>query len=263
MQTSDDGSLESVTLDGVPVLTAYSRSPVSRWGVAVGIPKAELTAGLHHTLTGLVLATVGALAAGLWLAWFVGGRVARSITALTHPATELVSGAELDIPRLQFKKANLMREALLQASSTLRKSQYDAHHDSLTGLPNRVLFHHAIAQNLALCERNRQELCILFLDLDGFKAVNDRLGHAAGDQLLREVSGRIASACRASDICSRLGGDEFAVALIQSSLKDSQQFANRLVELISQPMYLASIGQRCQSALVYPTSPTKQRMWIR
>lgn len=238
MQTSDDGSLESVTLDGVPVLTAYSRSPVSRWGVAVGIPKAELTAGLRHTVTGLVLATVGALAAGLWLAWFVGGRVARSITALTQPAMELVSGAALDIPRLQFKEANLMREALLQASSTLRKSQYDAHHDSLTGLPNRVLFHHAIAQNLALCERNRQELCILFLDLDGFKAVNDTLGHAAGDQLLREVSGRIASACRASDICSRLGGDEFAVALIQSSLKDSQQFANRLVELISRPYVL-------------------------
>jgi len=204
----------------------------------VGIPTAELTAGLRHTLIGLVLATVGALGAGLWLAWFVGGRVARSITALTQPATDLVSGAVLDIPRLQFKEANLMREALLQASSSLRKSQYDAHHDSLTGLPNRTLFHHSIAQNLALCERNRQDLCVLFLDLDGFKAVNDTLGHAAGDQLLREVSGRIASACRASDICSRLGGDEFAVALIQSSLEDSKKFADRLVELISRPYAL-------------------------
>jgi diguanylate cyclase (GGDEF)-like protein len=238
MQESDIGSLESVTLDGVPVLTAYSRSPISRWGVAVGNPAAELTAGLRHTLIGLVLATVGALGAGLWLAWFVGGRVARSITALTQPATDLVSGAVLDIPRLQFKEANLMREALLQASSSLRKSQYDAHHDSLTGLPNRTLFHHSIAQNLALCERNRQDLCVLFLDLDGFKAVNDTLGHAAGDQLLREVSGRIASACRASDICSRLGGDEFAVALIQSSLEDSKKFADRLVELISRPYVL-------------------------
>lgn len=238
MQTSDEGSLESVTLDGVLVLTAYGRSPVTRWGVAVGIPKAELTAGLRHTLTRLVLATVGAMGAGLWLAWFVGGRVARSITALTQPATDLVSGAALDIPRLQFKEANVMREALLQASASLRKSQYDAHHDSLTGLPNRTLFHHTIAQNLALCERNRRELCVLFLDLDGFKAVNDTLGHAAGDQLLQEVSGRIASVCRASDICSRLGGDEFAVAIIQSSLKDSLQFANRLVELISRPYLL-------------------------
>ena len=68
--------------------------------------------------------------------------------------------------------------------------------------------------------------------------MNDTLGHAAGDQLLQEVSGRIASVCRASDICSRLGGDEFAVAIIQSSLKDSLQFANRLVELISRPYLL-------------------------
>ncbi|HVL44619.1 MAG TPA: sensor domain-containing diguanylate cyclase [Acidovorax sp.] len=238
MLTSDEGSLESVTLDGVPVLTAYSRSPVSRWGVAVGIPKDELTAGLRHTLTGLVLATVGALGLGLWLAKFVGGWVARSITALTQPAMDLVSGAPLDIPLLHFKEANAMREALLQASSSLQKSQYDAHHDSLTGLPNRTLFHHTIAQNLALCERNREDLCVLFLDLDGFKAVNDTLGHAAGDLLLRQVSERIASACRASDICARLGGDEFAVALIHSDLEASRLFATRLVESISRPYVL-------------------------
>lgn len=238
MQVSNEGSLESVTLDGVSVLTAYSRSPVSRWGVALGIPQSELTAGLRQTLTRLVLASVGALGVGLWLAWFVGGWVARSITALTQPAMDLVSGATIEIPPLHFKEANAMREALLEASSSLRKSQYDAHHDSLTGLPNRTLFHHSVAQNLALCERNRQELCVLFLDLDGFKAVNDTQGHAAGDHLLREVSGRIASACRTSDICSRLGGDEFAVALIHSDLEQSRQVATRLVELISQPYVL-------------------------
>lgn len=238
MQVFNEGSLESVTLDGVSVLTAYSRSPVSRWGVALGIPQSELTAGLRQTLTRLVLASVGALGVGLWLAWFVGGWVARSITALTQPAMDLVSGATIEIPPLHFKEANAMREALLEASSSLRKSQYDAHHDSLTGLPNRTLFHHSVAQNLALCERNRQELCVLFLDLDGFKAVNDTQGHAAGDHLLREVSGRIASACRTSDICSRLGGDEFAVALIHSDLEQSRQVATRLVELISQPYVL-------------------------
>lgn len=238
MQTSGEGSLESVTLDGVPVLTAYSRSPTSHWGVAVGIPKAELTAGLRQTLLRLVLATLGALGLGLWLAWFVGGRVARSITALAQPAVDMVSGVPLDIPLLHFKEANAMRQALLDASDSLRKSQYDAHHDSLTGLPNRTLFRLSVAQNLALCERNNDELCALFIDLDGFKAVNDTLGHAAGDQLLREVSQRIAKACRTSDICSRLGGDEFAVALIHSSLEQSRVFATRLVELISQPYFL-------------------------
>lgn len=119
MQLSNEGSLESVTLDGVPVLTAFSRSPVSHWGVAVGIPKTELTAGLRQTLRRLVFATISALGVGIWLAWFVGGRVARSITALTQPAIDLVSGAKLDIPPLHFKEANPMRHALLQASVSL------------------------------------------------------------------------------------------------------------------------------------------------
>ncbi len=241
MRVDNEGSLESVTLDGVPVLTAFSKSPVSRWGVAVGIPKAELTSGLHQTLLQLVLATIGVLGMGLWLAWFVGGRVARSITALTQPAIELASGARLEIPPLHFKEANAMRDALLQASVVFRQSPYDANHDGLTGLPNRTLFHHSVAQQLALCQRNKQEFCILFIDLDGFKAVNDTLGHAAGDQLLREVSRRIAGACRGSDISSRLGGDEFAVALVHSDLEHSRAFATRLVELISQPYLLGEV----------------------
>ena len=238
MKSSNEGSMESITLDGVPVLTAFSRSSVSHWGVAVGIPKTELTAGLRRTLYRLVLATIGALCIGVWLAWFVGGRVVRSITALTQSAVDLVSGAELVIPPLHFKEANAMRHVLLQASVSLRQSQYDAHHDGLTGLPNRTLFHLAIAQQLALCERNKGELCVLFIDLDGFKAVNDTLGHAAGDQLLREVSQRITKACRASDLFARLGGDEFAIAPIHSDLEHSRIFATLLVALISQPYSL-------------------------
>ncbi|HSV53399.1 MAG TPA: sensor domain-containing diguanylate cyclase [Burkholderiaceae bacterium] len=249
MRVSNEGSFESVTLDDVPVLTAFSKSPVSHWGAAVGIPKTELTAGLHQTLFRLVLATVGALGIGLWLAWLIGGRVARSITALTHPAIELASGARLEIPPLHFKEANAMRQALLQASASFRQSQYDAHHDGLTGLPNRTLFHHSITQQLALCQRNKAELCILFIDLDGFKAVNDTFGHAAGDQLLREVSKRIAGACRGSDISSRLGGDEFAVALIHSDLEHSRVFATRLVELISQPYVLGEFQAEVSASI--------------
>lgn len=249
MRVSDEGSLESVTLDGVPVLTAFSKSPGSRWGVAVGIPKTELTGRLRQTLQRLVLATAGALGAGLWLAWVVGGRVARSITALTKPAVELASGAQLEIPPLHFKEANAMRHALLQASVSLRQSQYDAHHDGLTGLPNRTLFHHSIAQQLALCQRNKEELCVLFIDLDGFKTVNDTFGHAAGDQLLREVSMRIAGACRGSDISARLGGDEFAVALIHSGLEDSRVFAARLVAQISQPCVLGDFQAQVSASI--------------
>lgn len=249
MRLASEGSLESVTLDGIPVLTAFGKSPVSQWGAAVGIPKTELTAGLRQNLLRLVLATLGALGVGLWLAWFVGGRVARSITALAQPAMELASGARLEIPPLHFKEANAMRDALLRASESLRQSRYDAHHDGLTGLPNRTLFHHSIAQQLALCQRNQGEFCILFIDLDGFKAVNDTCGHAVGDQLLREVSRRIVKACRASDISARLGGDEFAVALIHSDLKHSRLFATQLVELISQTYVLGEVQAEVSASI--------------
>ena len=249
MRAANEGSVESVTLDGVPVLTAFSQSPASRWRVAVGIPKTELTAGLRQTLSKLILATLGALGVGLWLAWFVGGRVARSITALMGPAMELASGTRLEIPPLHFKEANALRHALQRASASLRQSQYDAHHDGLTGLPNRTLFHHTVAQQVALCQRNAAELCVLFIDLDGFKAVNDTHGHAAGDQLLREVSRRIAGACRASDISSRLGGDEFVVALIHSDLEHSRAFATRLVERVSEPYVLGDFEAEASASM--------------
>lgn len=244
MRQANEGSMESVTLDGIPVLTAFSKSAKWKWGVAVGIPKAELTSGLRQTLMWLSAATIGSLALGLWLAWFVGGRVAGSIRALTRPAVDLASGMPLDrvdIPTLYFKEANAMRDALLTASHAFQRSQFEANHDALTGLPNRTLFHHAVAQQLALCQRNKTELCILFIDLDGFKAVNDTWGHATGDHLLQEVSLRITNACRRSDIAARLGGDEFALALLQTELEQGQAFANRLVEQISQPYVLGSV----------------------
>ncbi len=134
-----------------------------------------------------------------------------------------------------------MRQALLQASASLRQSQYDANHDSLTGLPNRNLFYHFVAQQLALYRRNTGEFCILFIDLDGFKAVNDTYGHAAGDQLLRDVSIRIGETCRASDIAARLGGDEFALALAYTGLDQARTLASRLLEQLSAPYPIGTV----------------------
>ncbi|MDO9237633.1 MAG: diguanylate cyclase [Aquabacterium sp.] len=88
-----------------------------------------------------------------------------------------------------------------------------ASHDSLTGLPNRRAFGERLAQAMARSRRNQQELAVLFVDLDGFKAVNDRYGHAAGDAVLTEVAKRLLHCVRLTDCVCRLGGDEFTVIL--------------------------------------------------
>ena len=94
------------------------------------------------------------------------------------------------------------------------KLRYGAHHDALTGLPNRTLFLDRLTQALARSRRNPEaRIALLFLDLDGFKQVNDHLGHLAGDQLLVKVAERIGQRLRKSDTAARLGGDEFAVLL--------------------------------------------------
>lgn len=88
-----------------------------------------------------------------------------------------------------------------------------AHHDVLTGLPNRALFLDRAEHALLMARRRATRLAVLYFDLDGFKRVNDRFGHAAGDALLVEVAGRIAKALRETDTVARLGGDEFAVLI--------------------------------------------------
>ena len=259
MQANPEGSQEGRTLDGVPVLTVYSRASGMKWGVVLGIPLQDLTAGLDHTLRLLIAATLAALLLGITWAWHFGGRVAESIKGLIGPAKALGAGESVSPPSLHFDEAIELGQALLDAAGTLQQSNYKAHHDPLTGLANRSLLETVVNQQLALCRRNSSKLAILYIDLDGFKAVNDQHGHDAGDLVLCEVAGRIRGAIRESDVAARLGGDEFAVALIQSDMEAARKFARQFIERLSRPYAIGSAQASISASIgiaVYPDSAT-------
>jgi PAS domain S-box-containing protein len=100
---------------------------------------------------------------------------------------------------------------------SLARSQFISRHDALTGLPNRTVFNEQLAAAVTLNQRTQDGVAVLLIDLDGFKAVNDAFGHAAGDALLRVIAGRLAAAVRGTDLVARIGGDEFGILVPSGS----------------------------------------------
>ena len=116
---------------------------------------------------------------------------------------------------------------------------YQAYHDILTDLPNRVLFKDRLGLAVIQAKRNQNELAVMFIDLDRFKLVNDTLGHVKGDELLQQVSSRLKNCLRRGDTLARLGGDEFTVVLPELHDKvDAEVIADKFVETFRQPFIL-------------------------
>jgi diguanylate cyclase (GGDEF)-like protein len=138
-----------------------------------------------------------------------------------------------------------LRGLAAQACTAIRNARlvgairHQAMHDALTGLPNRALILDRAEQLLARARRDRTPIAALFLDLDGFKTINDTLGHEVGDQLLQAVATRLSAAVRASDTLARLGGDEFVV-LVDGAGVDAgpEMVADRILEVLRPPFLL-------------------------
>ena len=139
------------------------------------------------------------------------------------------------------KLRRVIQEKLLTEDRLQRQANYDA----LTGLPNRNLAKDRLGQSLAMARRRKLNPCVAFIDLDNFKAVNDTLGHAAGDELLSEAARRLSACARRSDTVARLGGDEFLLILEdsdeqarESRQRDLKCVGDRIIERFSRPFLL-------------------------
>jgi len=136
------------------------------------------------------------------------------------------------------------------------KMSYLAQHDFLTELPNRMLLNDRLARAIAFAQRHRTSLAVLFLDVDHFKHINDSLGHAVGDQLLRSIAQRLAACVRNSDTVSRHGGDEFVVLLSEvTRAQDAALAASKILAAVSRPHRIANQDLHVTASIgicVYP-----------
>jgi diguanylate cyclase (GGDEF)-like protein len=132
-------------------------------------------------------------------------------------------------------------------ASRFREARQLADLDALTGLHNRRYFHETLAREVARAQRYERRLALIVFDLDDFKAVNDRIGHLAGDSVLADAAERVRDVVRSADIACRVGGDEFAVILPESTLADADQLYRRIQAAVSvRP--LAQVGKLHLSA---------------
>lgn len=141
-----------------------------------------------------------------------------------------------------------------QRKETEKQLEYRAYYDSLTGLPNRLLFRDRLVHSLAVGKRNKVGVAVMYLDIDHFKLVNDALGHSFGDRLLADIARRLQSALRASDTISRIGGDEFSILLPEVvSTEAVAGVARKVLDSLAKPFHLdghdlfvtASVGISC------------------
>lgn len=132
-----------------------------------------------------------------------------------------------------------MSRDITESKKAQKNLEHMAHHDVLTGLANRILLNEQLDYALQLAKRSNKTVAVLFIDLDKFKEINDSIGHAVGDLLLKDVAHRLTKNLRDTDICARLGGDEFIVVLTQvDDASTINEKCDQLLSVISQPYSL-------------------------
>jgi len=143
----------------------------------------------------------------------------------------------------ELREREVLEHELAAAQEQEKSARETAFHDPLTSLPNRVLFNDRLEHGLLQAKRHARTLAVMFIDLDGFKAINDKHGHPVGDSVLKTVARRLIAVTRSDDTVSRHGGDEFLYLLLELQLEaDAAVVASKIVEELGQPCDVSSNG---------------------
>ena len=227
---------------GLEELSAVVSVPSANWFLVVRTPSTEAFQMVNALLSSIIEDSfkVGALlvVSLVLLLTYIFRPLKQAATHMRAMAQGNQALSHLPVVRQDEVGAmvtsfNELVDKLQQTESRMR---YLAHHDALTSLPNRMAFQQSLVQSVALADRQSASLALLFIDLDGFKKVNDTFGHDMGDKLLVQVAARLQACVRASDMVGRLGGDEFVLLLTDDpSVEQAAQIADKVIAAISKP----------------------------
>ena len=179
------------------------------------------------------------------------------IAALQAGARDFIT-KPLDLAEVTQRIHNLLEVRLLyrKVAEQGRLQRQMALHDHLTGLPNRRLLEDRIETALHHAARNHRMMAVFYMDLDGFKAINDTHGHDCGDNLLREVARRLLETCRQQDTLARIGGDEFILLLTDiGDMCDVMRPALKILEALAEPFYIGGNALRVTASIGIATYP--------
>lgn len=250
---------EGLDYRGVPVMAVLSVSSKTGWGLAAKVDQEVLTKPLREQTNFLALLGLGCLVLAVIFTMLLSGSMTRPILDMTH-VTELIASGDMNrrITRLSqdelgvlARSVNQMADRLIALKNELALRVQQQEHslgrlneelghanaeltrlsstDVLTGLANRRVFKAALATEWARCRRQHAPIALLSFDIDHFKALNDTLGHAAGDLALQRVAAALQEGIRrAGDVLARVGGEEFVALLPQTNLAEAQTLAEEL-----------------------------------
>jgi len=252
-----EGSMKTISKEGIPTLSSWSRSTVTGWSVAIGIPREELESGLKRTLYPLAAGILVLLVVGISLAWVVGRRVSDSVHALTVQANALGAGEPATISSVGIIEVAEVATAMSNASHLLQSRsealqearqhleeqvaertselvaanqalQQQARKDVLTGIQNRIAADERLHLEFRRMKRTGSSYAVLFIDIDHFKSINDRYGHETGDQVLQRLAQVLQSSVRETDLLARFGGEEFLAVLPDTGAEGAVIIAEKL-----------------------------------